>query len=102
MSRALSPSVSARYGLARVCRVLEVPRSTVYATKTRRTAGRLAQRRGPTPRWSDAALLEQIQEVLAAAPFVGEGHRKVWARARVATRREDPARLHYLSTTLVQ
>jgi putative transposase len=93
MSQALSPSVNARYGLARVCRVWEVPRSTVYATKTRRTAGRPAQRRGPTPRWSDAALLEQIQEVLAAAPFVGEGHRKVWARLRVRQVRTSKARV---------
>lgn len=71
----------------------EVPRSTVYATKTRRTAGRPAQRRGPPPRWSDAALLEQIQEVLAATPFVGEGHRKVWARLRVRHVRTSKARV---------
>ncbi len=41
-----------------------------------------AQRRGPKPRWSDAVLLEQIRAVLAASPFLGEGHRKVWARRR--------------------
>lgn len=93
MSQALSPSVNERYGLARVCRVWEIARSTVYATKTRRTAGRPAQRRGPTPRWSDAALLEQIQEVLAATPFVGEGHRKVWARLRVRQVRTSKARV---------
>jgi transposase InsO family protein len=30
----------------------------------------------------DAALLEAIRGVLAASPFHGEGHRKVWARLR--------------------
>jgi putative transposase len=31
----------------------------------------------------DAALLEAIRAVLAASPFHGEGHRKVWARLRM-------------------
>jgi len=31
---------------------------------------------------SDDKLLAEIREVLAASPFVGEGHRKVWARLR--------------------
>jgi transposase InsO family protein len=30
----------------------------------------------------DAALVEAIRGVLAASPFHGEGHRKVWARLR--------------------
>jgi transposase InsO family protein len=30
----------------------------------------------------DAELLEQIRGVLAESPFLGEGHRKVWARLR--------------------
>jgi transposase InsO family protein len=32
----------------------------------------------------DAELLETIRAVLAASPFHGEGHRKVWARLRAA------------------
>jgi transposase InsO family protein len=32
----------------------------------------------------DAALVEQIRAVLCASPFHGEGHRKVWARLRIA------------------
>ena len=31
----------------------------------------------------DVALLEAIRAVLAASPFHGEGHRKVWARLRM-------------------
>lgn len=84
MSQAISPSAQRRYGLARVCQVWEVPRSTVYARQARSpaTAGEPPARRGPKPRWDDAALLEQIQAVLDASPFLGEGHRKVWARLR--------------------
>jgi putative transposase len=39
-------------------------------------------RRGPKPKVSDADLLAAIRADLAASPFTGEGHRKVWARLR--------------------
>ena len=74
MSRASSPSAAGRYGTARVCRVWEVPRSTVYARRAR--ASRTAQpaaKRGPKQAWTDAALTEQIRSVLAGSPFIGEG-----------------------------
>src|SRR5579885_1877567 len=32
---------------------------------------------------TDEALTAHIRQVLAASPFLGEGHRKVWARLRV-------------------
>ena len=32
----------------------------------------------------DAALVEAIRAVLSGSPFHGEGHRKVWARLRIA------------------
>jgi len=41
-------------------------------------------KRGPKPILSDEELLELIREDLAASPFQGEGHRKVWARLRVS------------------
>jgi transposase InsO family protein len=84
MGRAISPSVERRYGLARVCRVLETARSTVYAARSRRLAPVPAQKRGPKTAFTDAELTEQIRAVLARSPFVGEGHRKVWARLRLA------------------
>jgi len=31
---------------------------------------------------TDTELLVEIRDVLATSPFVGEGHRKVWARLR--------------------
>jgi transposase InsO family protein len=74
MSRTTSPSGGKPYGLARACRTWGVAaRSTVYP---HREPPRPA---GPMP---DADLLEAIRAVLAASPFHGEGHRKVWARLR--------------------
>jgi transposase InsO family protein len=82
MSQTLSPSAQRPYGLARVCRVWEIARSTVYAAQARQATPRMPQRRGPKGPWSDEALLAAIREVLAATSFVGEGHRKGWARLR--------------------
>ncbi len=85
MSQTLSPSAQRPYGLARVCRVWELSRSTVSAARGRRAhPAPPCRRRGPKPRWTDPELLAHIRAVLAASPFVGEGHRKVWARLRLA------------------
>ena len=90
MSRTVSPSAGRAYGLARACRVLEFPRSTVYATRARRLRPVPQCKRGPKSPWTDAALTARIRRVLADSPFVGEGYRKVWARLRVAP--VDPVR----------
>jgi transposase InsO family protein len=69
-----------------VCRVLEFPRSTIYAQQARETTQVVPLhpvRRGPKPKIADADLLAAIRADLAASPFVGEGHRKVWARLRI-------------------
>jgi transposase InsO family protein len=66
----------------------------VYLVQARRTApAAVPQKRGPKPRWSDVELLEQIRAVLAATPFLGEGHRKVWARLRWQGVRTSKARV---------
>jgi putative transposase len=79
MSAAISPATRRPYGVQRVCRVWAVPRSTFY--QTRRPADAAAAKpRGPKPPIDDAGLLAAIQADLAASPFSGEGHRKVWAR----------------------
>jgi putative transposase len=94
MSQTCSPSTKQRYGLARVCRVWELARSTVYLHQARAvTPAPPPRRRGPKPRWSDEALLERIREVRAAAPVLGEGQRKVWARLRWQEVRTSKARL---------
>jgi putative transposase len=83
MSQAVSPSGGKPYGLALVCRVWRVARATVYR---HRTPPRQAppRRPGPVGAMPDGALVEAIRAVLAASPFHGEGHRKVWARLRHA------------------
>ena len=86
MSRETSKGAGKRYGLARVCRVLEFPRSTLYAQQARAVATMAPlrpQRRGPKPKVADAELRVAIRADLQASPFIGEGHRKVWARLRI-------------------
>jgi putative transposase len=79
MSVAISPSTQRPYGVQRVCRIWAMPRSTFY--RARRPANSApARSRGPRPPVDDANLLAAIRADLAASPFSGEGHRKVWAR----------------------
>ncbi|MBS3936839.1 MAG: IS3 family transposase [Sulfuritalea sp.] len=85
MSRETSAGAGKPYGLERVCRVLEFPRSTIYAQQARESARVVPfhpVRRGPKPKVPDADLLAAIRADLDASPFTGEGHRKVWARLR--------------------
>jgi putative transposase len=85
MAETTSPSARRRYGVARVCQVWEVPRSSFYAARqTGADSSGLESpaRRGPQPAVSDADLLAAIRADLARSPWTGEGHRKVWARLR--------------------
>lgn len=87
MAAATSPATSRRYGVARVCRVWDAPRSSFYAARQQKpdiaAPPTPARRRGPKPVVSDEALLAAIRADLARSPWIGEGHRKVWARLRV-------------------
>ena len=82
MSLASSPSSGRPYGLARVCRIWRAARATIYRHRLPPRA-EPPRRRGPIGPMPDGALLEAIRAVLAASPFHGEGHRKVWARLRM-------------------
>jgi len=83
MSVEQSPSTDKPYGVERVCSTLDVPRSSFYEKKRRkRSKGRKTKKRGPVPAVSDDELLTLIRKDLAASPFIGEGHRKVWARLK--------------------
>jgi putative transposase len=90
MSRVISPVTGKPYGLAAVCRVWRLARSGVYRHLS---APPPAQRRGPLGAMSDEALTTAIRDVLAASPFHGEGHRKVWARLRHAGTRTSLRRV---------
>ena len=86
MSCETSSGTDKPYGLERICRVLEFPRSTIYAQQAREAMVMVPLfpvRRGPKPKIPDIDLLAAIRADLAASPFVGEGHRKVWARLRI-------------------
>ena len=87
MSTAVSPAANRSYGVRRVCAAWDLPRSSFYATPAgdRSPAVRPAAptKRGPKPTLTDDALLALIRADLAASPFQGEGHRKVWARLKV-------------------
>ncbi len=92
MSRTISPSNGRPYGLARVCRVWRASRATTYRhLALPRTEP--PRRPGPVGPMPDAALVDRIRAVLAASPFHGEGHRKVWARLRVAGLRTSRRRV---------
>ncbi len=92
MSRTLSPVSGRPYGVAAVCRAWKLARSGVY--RHRAPARSTPPRRpGPVGALADADLLEAIRRVLAASPFHGEGHRKVWARLRVAGVRTSKRRV---------
>jgi putative transposase len=85
MSAAISPSSEQPYGVERVCRIFEMPRSTFYAHHQKPSLDLVdpPKKRGPPPKISDVELLEHIKADLDSSPFCGEGHRKVWARLRV-------------------
>jgi putative transposase len=86
MAKATSSATGRRYGVARVCQVWDVPRSSFYAAQRPSEAAAGPQpspaRRGPKPALSDEDLLAAIRADLARSPWTGEGHRKVWARLR--------------------
>jgi putative transposase len=71
----------------------EIGRSTVYAARDRDRRKEPLDKRGPRTQYTDAALTALIAADLAASPFVGEGHRKVWARLRMAGTRTSKTRV---------
>ena len=81
MSQTISPSSKQPYGLARVCRTWRVSRATVYRHRSCELLP-VSGKRGPKTLWTDDELLALIREDLATTEWVGEGHRKVWARLR--------------------
>ena len=73
MSLAVSPSAGKPYGLARVCRIWRLARSTVYFQRrcSTRTNGSRKRTCGRCP---DGQLIGHIRSVLTDSPFHGEGY----------------------------
>ncbi len=81
MSAAISPSTNARYGVERVCRVWEQPRSTYYLKTTRvvkvaSTTPKL--KRGPKTVISDEELLGAIQKEIESSPSKGNSYMRIY------------------------
>lgn len=83
MSQTRSPSTNRIYGRARVLAVWGQSRSTYYARRKRERNPVPSRRRGPKTAWGDEELTQAIRDEIAASPFHGEGHRKLWARLRL-------------------
>ncbi len=92
MSRRASPSTSRAYGILRVARLWGISRATLYRHRRCEQPGS-RRRPGPVGPMPDEALVEVIRELLAASPFHGEGHRKIWARLRFAGVRTSKRRV---------
>lgn len=90
MSATLSPSEEVPYGVARVCRAWEVPRSSFYDWRRLKAVPAEARpapkKRGPKTELSDDELAGLIRSLLAEieadAGITGEGYRKIHARLR--------------------
>jgi hypothetical protein len=100
VGRSVSPSTGQRYGLARVCRLWDLPRSTVYLQRHQRAIP-IEQRpepsrRGPLGAGSDEQLIGYIRRILTESPFHGEGYRKVWAKLRYQGIRTSKERVRRL------
>lgn len=80
MSRVVSASTGKRYGLARVCDLWGIARSSIYYR--RHPKAMVKQHPGPLGPCPDEELAKRIQVVLLASSFHGEGYRKVWAKLR--------------------
>ena len=85
MSRTASPSTGKPYGVEAVCSASSVPRSSFYT--------RLRQAPDMKRSWRNREARPQAEDLRRGAarprqrgpgssPFIGEGHRKVWARLR--------------------
>jgi len=88
MSARMSPTTGKPYGVRRTCAAWGIPRSSFYvricpspcSSEGDPTPER--EKTGPKTEFSDDELLTLIREDLDSSPFIGEGHRKVWARLK--------------------
>lgn len=83
MSGMFSISERRAYGISRVCRIWGVSRASYYRhIAPVPSPANSSRRRGPVGAMKDEALVKEIQKLIKASPFYGEGYRKLWARLR--------------------
>jgi transposase InsO family protein len=70
-----------------------VARSTFYHRRHQQVCSRPPARCGPKTRYTDDQLVGEIRRTIQESPFTGEGHRKVWARLRLAGVRTSKPRV---------
>ena len=90
MSRALSPSISRCYGLARVARVWKLSTRRHLSFSQRHAVGHDRVSLGPVGACSDAELAEHIRRQIINSGFHGEGHRK-YGRGCASPRSREPS-----------
>jgi putative transposase len=93
MSRTRPASTGRSYGRARVLKAWDLPRSTFYQRRRQQDSPRLPARRGPKTRYTDEQLVGGVRRAIQESPCHGEGHRKAWARLRLAGVRPSLRRL---------
>jgi hypothetical protein len=72
MAKAISPTAGQPYGIQRVCRLWDLPRSSFYAAQVKiAMPAAPPARRGPKPSISDDALLAAIKRDLETSPWTG-------------------------------
>jgi putative transposase len=91
LRQAPAPSPGQASGLARVCHVWGVARSTVDGQRHERPPRRA--RRGPLGPWAAEELVDHMRRRLEASPCPGAGARKGWARLRQGGIRPAPRRV---------
>lgn len=94
MSHTTSSATNRPYGVVRVYQEWSLSRATFYHQQDR-AADPPAEptKRGPKTAYTDEVLTVHIRQVLATSPFLGEGHRKVWARLRAQDIRTSKPRV---------
>ena len=96
MKDAHSISTRRAYGVQRVCRVWHRARSSVYARRQATTSRAPCRRRGPVGAAPDDVWPATSADCSKPRPFTAKGHRKAWAKLRVAGIRTSLERVRRL------
>jgi len=84
MSHTTLSSVQRPYGVVRLCQEWGLNRATCYHQQPRVAQPSVTPvKRGSKTVYTDEALTSHIRAVITVSPFLGEGHRKVWAHLRM-------------------